>query len=44
VPGEHPASNRIGEGGLWLPSQAQLSDEKIDEICELIADFYAGRT
>jgi perosamine synthetase len=44
VAGEHPVSNRIGVGGLWLPSQAQLSDAKIDEICGLIADFYAGRT
>jgi perosamine synthetase len=43
TPGEHPVSNRIGAGGLWLPSQAQLTDEKIDEICGLIADFYAGR-
>src|SRR5262249_130095 len=40
VPGEHPVSNKIGVGGLWLPSQAQLTDEKIDEICEIIAGFY----
>lgn len=40
VPGEHPVSNKIGANGLWLPSQAQLPLEKIDEICGYICEFY----
>ena len=40
-PGEHPVSEKVGANGLWLPSQAQLSDEQIDEICGQIRIFYA---
>ena len=33
-------SNIVGVKGLWLPSAAQLTDEKIIYICNSIIDFY----
>ncbi|MBU1011378.1 MAG: DegT/DnrJ/EryC1/StrS family aminotransferase [Bacteroidetes bacterium] len=40
VAGNHPVSNLVGEKGLWLPSAAQLSDEEIVLITDLIKRFY----
>lgn len=39
--GYYPVSTEIGKKGLWLPSSSQLTDEKIDFICEKITEFYA---
>jgi len=40
IEGEFEVSNLVGEKGLWLPSQSQLTDEQIDYICEKIIQFY----
>jgi perosamine synthetase len=40
VEGNHAVSNLVGEKGLWLPSASQLTDNQIDQICQLIHDFY----
>ena len=40
VRGEHPVSNRVGDYGLWIPSQVQLDNQEIDYICRKIQDFY----
>ena len=40
VGGEHPISNIIGEKGLWLPSANQLTNDTIDDICNVIKMFY----
>lgn len=40
VPGSHPVSERVGEQGLWLPSQSQLADAQIDAVCEAVTDFF----
>ncbi len=40
VEGHYPASNTIGEKGLWLPSSNQLSDQEIDYITSEIVNFY----
>lgn len=40
VEGEFVVSNLVGEKGLWLPSQSQLTDDQIDFICEKIINFY----
>ena len=39
-PGEFPVSNLVGEKGLWLPSAAQLSNEKINYITDSIKSYY----
>jgi len=39
-PGEHRVSNMVGKKGLWLPSSNQLTDALIDQICDLIVNFY----
>jgi perosamine synthetase len=31
-----PAAERVGAHGLWLPSAAQLSNDDIDRVCEVI--------
>jgi len=36
----HEVSSNVGEKGLWLPSQVNLSNEEIDKICYVIKDFY----
>lgn len=41
VEGNHAVSNLVGEKGLWLPSASQLTDNQIDQICQLIHDFYS---
>mgnify|MGYP003952892641 CR=1 FL=1 len=41
VSGNHPVSESIGVNGLWLPSQVQLTDHEIEEICACIRKFYA---
>ena len=33
-------SNLVGKKGLWLPSSVQISDDQIDYICDMIANFY----
>lgn len=38
--GSHPVSEAVGRDGLWLPSAAQLTDEQVARICQLISDFY----
>jgi len=40
VAGNHEVSNMVGEKGLWLPSASQLTDDQIDQICQIIHDFY----
>jgi perosamine synthetase len=40
VVGEHPISNIIGDKGLWLPSANQLTNDTIDDICNVINRFY----
>lgn len=35
-----PVTESIGARGLQLPAQADLMDYDIDEICEVISDFY----
>lgn len=40
IPGEYLVSNNIGENGLWLPSETQLSNEQIDGICSKVREFY----
>ncbi len=40
-PGVHPASNMVGEKGLWLPSAVQLTDTEVNRVCDAIADFYS---
>jgi len=40
IEGNHAVSNLVGEKGLWLPSASQLTDNQIDQICQLIHDFY----
>ena len=40
--GEYKVANLIGEKGLWLPSQSQLSDTQIDLICDKIIKFFKG--
>lgn len=42
IPGHHPVSDLIGQKGLWLPSAVQLTDEQIDYVVGVIADFYAA--
>jgi perosamine synthetase len=37
--GRHPVSERIGEQGLWLPSQSQLTDDQIDGVCDAIKGY-----
>jgi perosamine synthetase len=37
---EFPVSNMIGEKGLWLPSAAQLEDNEIERVTNLIRSFY----
>lgn len=38
--GHYPISKSIGQNGLWLPSQVQLTDDQIDYICDTIIQFY----
>jgi len=38
--GDYPVSFEIGEKGLWLPSMAQLTNDEIDYICNVIKDYY----
>ena len=38
--GNYPVSFEIGEKGLWLPSMAQLTNDEIDYICNVIKDYY----
>jgi len=38
--GEMEVSNVVGVNGLWLPSASQLTDEKIEFICNSIINFY----
>ena len=40
LPGNFPVSFEVGQKGLWLPSMAQLSNEEIDYITNLIKDYY----
>lgn len=40
VAGEHVVSNNIGDNGLWLPSETQLTDDSIDYVCGKIIEFY----
>ncbi len=40
IPGDYLVSNNIGENGLWLPSETQLSNDQIDYICTKIRDYY----
>ena len=40
LPGEYKVSNLIGAKGLWLPSSAQLTDNTVDYICDVIRRFY----
>ena len=42
VPGNHLVSNRVGNEGLWLPSEVQLTNDQISYICEQIKEFYYG--
>jgi len=39
--GDFPISSKVGKNGLWLPSEVQLEDTKIDYICNAIIDFYS---
>ena len=39
--GNYPVSETVGIQGLWLPSAAQLDDNQIDRICDVINDFYS---
>lgn len=34
--GSYPASEQISRDGLWLPSHLELTDEEIDQICDVI--------
>ncbi len=36
INGSFPAAERVGAHGLWLPSAAQLSNDDIDRVCEVI--------
>lgn len=40
--GEYPIASLVGKKGLWLPSEVQLTDEKITNICNRIISFYEG--
>ncbi|MSR22667.1 MAG: hypothetical protein EXR92_03850, partial [Gemmatimonadetes bacterium] len=42
VAGSYPVSELVGEKGLWLPSAAQLTDEQVRTICELIEHYYTN--
>jgi len=37
---EMPISDEIGQMGLWLPSQVQLTDSQIGYICDAIKSYY----
>jgi perosamine synthetase len=43
IQGNHPVSNRVGNEGLWLPSEVQLTESQIEYICNQIKGFYAGK-
>jgi perosamine synthetase len=38
--GVFPISECVGKNGIWLPSQAQLSEDEIIKICTLLKEFY----
>ena len=38
--GLYPVANDVGRRGLWLPSQAQLTDNDVDYICHTVTQFY----
>lgn len=40
IDGIHPNSKIIGSKGLWLPSESQLKDCQIEQICSVILSFY----
>ncbi len=42
LPGDYPVSSKVGKNGLWLPSEVQLDDNKIDYICNSLIDFYSN--
>lgn len=41
VEGSFPKSEYVGKHGIWLPSQAQLSFEHIEFICDAVREFYS---
>lgn len=43
IPGDFPVSEQVGREGLWLPSSAQLTDDQIDRICNVILRFYQNQ-